>query len=45
LIEIWQANAAGRYAHADDTRTDIPLEDGFAGSAARGRSTTDGSSS
>jgi protocatechuate 3,4-dioxygenase alpha subunit len=31
LIEIWQANAAGRYAHADDTRTDIPLEDGFRG--------------
>jgi protocatechuate 3,4-dioxygenase alpha subunit len=31
LIEIWQANAAGRYAHAEDTRTDIPLEDGFRG--------------
>jgi protocatechuate 3,4-dioxygenase, alpha subunit len=31
LIEIWQANAAGRYAHADDARTDIPLEDGFRG--------------
>ena len=31
LIEIWQANAAGRYAHEEDTRTDIPLEDGFRG--------------
>jgi protocatechuate 3,4-dioxygenase alpha subunit len=31
LIEIWQANSAGRYAHAEDTRTDIPLEDGFRG--------------
>jgi protocatechuate 3,4-dioxygenase, alpha subunit len=31
LVEIWQANAAGRYAHPDDTRTDIPLEDGFRG--------------
>jgi protocatechuate 3,4-dioxygenase, alpha subunit len=31
LIEIWQANAAGRYAHEEDMRTDIPLEDGFRG--------------
>jgi len=31
LIEIWQANVAGRYAHEEDTRTDIPLEDGFRG--------------
>ena len=31
LIEIWQANAAGRYAHEEDTRTDVPLEDGFRG--------------
>jgi protocatechuate 3,4-dioxygenase alpha subunit len=31
LIEVWQANAAGRYAHEEDTRTDIPLEDGFRG--------------
>lgn len=31
LIEIWQANAAGRYAHDEDTRADIPLEDGFRG--------------
>jgi protocatechuate 3,4-dioxygenase, alpha subunit len=31
LVEIWQANAAGRYAHPEDTRQDIPLEDGFTG--------------
>ena len=31
LVEIWQANVAGRYAHPDDTRTDIPLEEGFRG--------------
>jgi protocatechuate 3,4-dioxygenase alpha subunit len=31
LIEIWQANAAGRYAHPEDDREDLPLEDGFTG--------------
>jgi protocatechuate 3,4-dioxygenase alpha subunit len=31
LIEIWQANQAGRYAHPEDTREEIPLEDGFTG--------------
>lgn len=31
LIEIWQANRAGRYAHPEDTREDLPLEDGFTG--------------
>ena len=31
LVEIWQANAAGRYAHPADTREDLPLEDGFTG--------------
>jgi protocatechuate 3,4-dioxygenase alpha subunit len=31
LIEIWQANRAGRYAHPEDTREEIPLEDGFHG--------------
>ncbi len=30
LIEIWQANAHGRYAHPDDTQ-DKPLEPGFNG--------------
>jgi len=31
MLEIWQANAAGRYAHPEDDREDIPLEDGFSG--------------
>jgi len=31
MVEIWQANAAGRYAHPADTRADVPLEDGFRG--------------
>lgn len=31
LIEIWQANRAGRYAHPEDSRAGIPLEDGFDG--------------
>jgi protocatechuate 3,4-dioxygenase, alpha subunit len=31
LVEIWQANAAGRYAHPADTREDVPLEEGFSG--------------
>ena len=30
LVEIWQANAAGRYAHPEDTRN-LPLEAGFRG--------------
>ena len=37
LVEVWQANAAGRYAHPADDREDIPLEDGFWGF---GRSST-----
>jgi len=31
MVEIWQANTAGRYAHAVDTRDDVPLEEGFWG--------------
>jgi protocatechuate 3,4-dioxygenase alpha subunit len=31
LIEIWQANAAGRYRHPDDGRDELPLDDGFTG--------------
>jgi protocatechuate 3,4-dioxygenase, alpha subunit len=31
LIEIWQANRAGRYAHPDDRREELPLEEGFTG--------------
>ncbi len=31
MIEIWQANAAGRYASPDDPRSEIPLDEGFIG--------------
>lgn len=31
MVEIWQANAAGRYAHSRDAREAIPLEEGFVG--------------
>jgi protocatechuate 3,4-dioxygenase alpha subunit len=31
LIEIWQANAGGRYRHPDDIRDEIALDDGFVG--------------
>lgn len=37
LVEIWQANAAGRYNHPRDTR-DLPLDPAFTG---YGRSGTD----
>ena len=37
MLEIWQANSHGRYAHPDDAR-DLPLDEGFAG---WGRVTTD----
>ena len=39
MIEIWQANAAGRYAHPEDVREELPLEEGFDGF---GRTHTDG---
>lgn len=38
LIEVWQANTAGRYRHPDDNRTEIALDDGFTGF---GRALTD----
>ena len=38
LVELWQANRGGRYAHPEDTREDVPLEDGFSG---HGRCGTD----
>ena len=38
LIEVWQANAAGRYAHPEDMREHVPLEEGFDGF---GRTCTD----
>jgi protocatechuate 3,4-dioxygenase, alpha subunit len=31
FLELWQANAAGRYAHPDDTRTEKPLDPSFRG--------------
>lgn len=31
MIEIWQANADGRYRHPDDDRDDVALDDGFSG--------------
>jgi protocatechuate 3,4-dioxygenase alpha subunit len=30
MVEIWQANSHGRYAHPEDTR-DLPLDDRFTG--------------
>jgi protocatechuate 3,4-dioxygenase alpha subunit len=38
MVEIWQANEAGRYAHPADDRDGIPVEKGFIGF---GRSATD----
>ena len=38
MVEIWQANEEGRYAHSADGRVEIPLEDGFTGF---GRSSTE----
>jgi protocatechuate 3,4-dioxygenase alpha subunit len=31
LIELWQANAAGRYAHPEDNRADLALDHAFIG--------------
>jgi protocatechuate 3,4-dioxygenase alpha subunit len=31
LIELWQANAAGRYNHPADDRDDVPLDTAFTG--------------
>jgi protocatechuate 3,4-dioxygenase alpha subunit len=31
MIELWQANRHGRYAHPADTRTHLPLEESFTG--------------
>jgi protocatechuate 3,4-dioxygenase alpha subunit len=38
MLEIWQANSAGRYAHPEDVREDVALEEGFDGF---GRTCTD----
>jgi protocatechuate 3,4-dioxygenase alpha subunit len=31
IIEVWQANRSGRYDHPEDTREELPLEEGFRG--------------
>jgi protocatechuate 3,4-dioxygenase alpha subunit len=31
MIEIWQANEVGRYAHPADDRHEVPVEEGFTG--------------
>jgi protocatechuate 3,4-dioxygenase alpha subunit len=31
LVELWQANAAGRYRHPTDDRAELPFDEGFAG--------------
>ena len=31
MIEVWQANAAGRYNHPEDDRADTPLDPRFSG--------------
>ena len=31
IVEIWQANAAGRYNHPSDARLEVSLEEGFLG--------------
>ena len=31
MIEVWQANGSGRYAHPEDDRDELPLEEGFEG--------------
>jgi protocatechuate 3,4-dioxygenase alpha subunit len=38
ILELWQANAAGRYNHPDDPQTDKPLDPNFTG---YGRAATD----
>jgi protocatechuate 3,4-dioxygenase alpha subunit len=38
MLELWQANAAGRYRHPSDTRAGVPLDASFFGF---GRSGTD----
>jgi protocatechuate 3,4-dioxygenase alpha subunit len=38
MVELWQANRHGRYAHPADDRDELPLEPGFTGF---GRSLTD----
>lgn len=39
MVEIWQPNAAGRFAHPADPRTEIDLEEGFRGFGRSGTTT------
>src|SRR5436305_11373866 len=39
VLELWQANAAGRYNHPEDDQTEKPVDPGFRGF---GRVATDG---
>jgi len=41
MVEIWQANAAGRYASLEDARAEVPLDDNFIGFG-RSATTVDG---
>ncbi|GAC1347604.1 MAG: protocatechuate 3,4-dioxygenase subunit alpha [Acetobacteraceae bacterium] len=42
LLEIWQANAAGRYNHPADTQADKPVDPGFRGWGRTGTDFTTG---
>jgi protocatechuate 3,4-dioxygenase alpha subunit len=42
LVEIWQANAAGRYNHSADQQTDKPLDAAFGGWGRTGTEFTTG---
>ena len=42
LLEVWQANSAGRYRHPLDDREDVPLHDGFLGFGRSGTRFEDG---
>ena len=42
LVEIWQANRHGRYRHPEDTRDELPLEDGLRRASAAARTDESG---
>ena len=44
IIELWQANAAGRYNHPDDKQTDKPIDPHFRGFGRRACGDSAGSS-
>src|SRR3954447_18216067 len=45
LVEIWQANAAGRYNHPADRQDDKPIDEGFRGGGGPGTDSQTGFSS